>query len=226
MDRILNKFLEPGHFLAFHLRDGKDIVPLYYQVIGSEFTLVDSIFSSISAKAVSGWTKIRGNSDQELLSPDMDWMLYHYFWGVSPGSKNTLVYEKSAGKIKRDLRDMIDPTNATNGPLYGHIPGHLSPLDDPSPITESLMINELEPSYNIRNENTTSGDAITPTMRFYIMKYYVSLVNNREQIIKFAQKKQRVKYLTIGSLNRPAVPPNWIKGDMDRTKLVLDSMEV
>ena len=212
---IEEQFLDGGHFFGFKVaKDAAKQYKLFYQIDGAEFTTVEFELNAVAGtptavQASTGWRRVLFGTDTKLLSPPEEYNMYQIYIGIQPGSKSARLYQRQDGKDMRRIYSVVD---GTQGTPYGYLRGNESPYDDPSKLTELFNIYDVEPTFLMWNNNlAVGGDTMDAWLKFYIMKYSVDLITDRDLVQRMINKQQRVRYFSFGPPEQPATAPPWLR---------------
>jgi len=154
--------------------------------------------------AYMGEAELGKDKDIVRIRKERPWRLYHFGIGIRP-SEIWLYRSCPAGTPQTGFGYEEPPKVADK---RDYIPGYLSPYDDPTVATESIIYHKLSFHIGLKND---SSRMITPSLGIFGAGYDTCPITDREFINKMLAGIKPVRYVTIGGLRMftYAVPDEW-----------------
>ena len=141
------RVLREGDLLGLLFRSGT--IPRWYIFRVEQAELPNNLYEhslgTANAMATAGtdWDLVEDSSSNKLLDPELDHLVHQVFWGVTPSYAR--VYRQYPSAVDRgSLRG-----TRTVGGAVGYIDGYASPLQSPSPLTETMVVKGHYPAFNM-----------------------------------------------------------------------------
>ncbi len=119
--------------------------------------------------------------------------IYHFGIGIRPGE--IWLYRSIPADVMQSGWAIELPPRM--GDKRDYVPGHLSPYDNPTVMTETIVYHKLSFHVGLRND---SGRVIRPSLRFLGAGYELIPIAAREIIDKMIRGQIPCRFLTIGGL--------------------------
>jgi len=211
---VVSRFLDERQILGLLMKvDGiRRIIYFETEVVEGPDDLMDFSLGAAVAQATAGtgWKTIQDSSSRYYLEPADDAVIYHFFYGISPGQAR--VYLQYPSGV--DLNSLIT-TRAISDPV-GFVDGIKSPYRSPSVVTEMFSMNGAYPAFLGYNPYKEPA-SITIRMNFFIMRYSVRLLGTDGGNWKIAPPdvRARAAIRAVGGRNLVDVP-SWIQTGLRR----------
>ena len=151
----------------------------------------------------TGWNQIQDSNNNYYLQPDYRGILYQIYYSVSPSYAR--VYRRYPAGVDRGS---LFGTRLV-GSQIGYIDGKISPLNNPSVLTELYTVNGQYPSFNGYHPYA-DPTSVTVFMSFYLASYGISKVPATDLT---PQDKERLTIRTMGGRTLMQAP-DWLRDEV------------
>lgn len=121
------------------------------------------------ATAGTGWSEITDSQGRYHLEPENEKVVYHCFFGVSPGQ--AWIYRRYPAN--KDFNSLLGTRAIGSG--IGHIDGVKSPYQTPTPVSEFFTMKGQHPSF-LGYHPFGEPSSITVRLYFYVTRYDVKFL--------------------------------------------------
>lgn len=151
-----------------------------------------------------GTTGLGSGIDTLTIWEQRPFRLLHFGFGVRPSEIQ--LYRAIPSGVAQTGFGYLEPP--TVGVKYDYIPGSLSPYDEPTTATETLLYHKLSLQIGLKND---SGRDIRPSLRLFGAGYDVIPITDRTFIDKMIAGVKPARYITVGGLSMftYVVPDEW-----------------
>lgn len=202
LENMAGRLYREGEVVALRMMENANLKDYYFRVDTAEYPNNRTEFSIGSATALAaagtGWNNIQDSSNTYILEPQNENLLHQYWYGIAPSYAR--VYRRYPPGVDRGA--LLATRNPGVDP-EGYIDGVASPLRIPSPITETLVIKGLRPSYYGYHPYAVPS-SITVRLSFYVAVYGLTHIKAEEVDPK------AVRLVTIGG-RVPPQAPSWVR---------------
>lgn len=197
-------FLEQGYYFALCFREGW----LVARVVNKGWTNIQpwSLGAVAAGANLAAYDEVQDANARHYLEPFKNEIVYHTFWGVTPGTariKWQLPSGQDIGNTRGTNRSLTDNT--------GFIDGGESPFNGPfSLATEIFTVKERYPAFQVYNP---TGDAMINVMlRFAQRQYSYQVITEKPLIKDLLTGTRRIKKFTMGTADPlPMTIPQWLQ---------------
>jgi len=145
--------------------------------------------------------------------------ILHFGIGIMPGE--IWIYRAQPPEVTQTGFGYRTPPSI--GDKFDYIPGYLSPYDNPTIATETIIHYKLTAHFGFRN---SSARTIRPSLRLLGAGYDVLPIKERTVIDKFLAGIKPCRFITVGGLApfEFAVPDEWRGYEVDIDTATLESI--
>ena len=190
-------FLKEGYILGIGMTDAERRKNFYFKVLSVEECLYPYSFGAIAAGSSSGWKRPQDASNRYFLDPPQPSLINHFFIGLSPTRAELYLQYP----LDRDKGSLVG-TRVVGSGIGIFASGRLSPLTQPSSLTELITIHNIDPAFN-----AYTPVAATVLCNFYAVQYRVSPPLTE---ITPEEKKRAKVFAIYGKTISPC--PGWLVG--------------
>lgn len=170
---VIDRLLREDQVLGLLMKRDGSKRTIYFRIETAEGPndLMDFSLGAATAQAVAGtgWSEIQDSASRYYLEPGSQKIIYHFFFGVSPGQ--AWIYRRYPSN--RDLNSLI-ATRAIGDPI-GYVDGNKSPYRVPSPLTEMFSMYGMHPAFLGYNP-FLEPVSITVRLNFFVVRYDVTVL--------------------------------------------------
>lgn len=204
------RLLNEGDVLGLKMLRGSAKPTFFFHILTTEKPndLADFSLGSASAQAVAGtdWDEIIDSGGRNYLEPESEKVIYHGFFGISPGQARIYIRYPT----NKDINSLLGTRSV--GGAVGFIDGAKSPYLYPSPQSEFFSMKGMHPSF-IGYHPYLEPTSITVRMNFFITRYDVEFLGENIPIdSELFTKTLRVNPVIRMVGGHDAVPvPAWVE---------------
>jgi len=199
-------FLENGFLLALGFKDGWVCLRIQDREWANLEPWSLGALTALGSLASYDLIQTPAPESQRYLEPFDQSLIYHTFWGVTPGQVR--IYPEYPPRTA--LGSMLSSARSVGGNV-GYVDGRKSPFNGPfSKATELFTVRERYPEFQAYNP---TNDAVYNVMMNFEQRHYTyQILTEKGTIKEMLAGRLTVKKYTMGSTwPQPMTLPDWLK---------------